>query len=43
LNAIKVLTSELVFVEPIIVNFEICAAPIKRALEYLDTDDVFDS
>lgn len=43
LTNIKVLTSEIVYVDPIIVNFEICAAPVQRALEYLDTDTVFDS
>ena len=43
LNAIKVLTSEMVFVDPIIVNFAICAAPVQRALEYLDSDLIFDS
>ena len=43
LNAIKILTSEMVFVDPIIVNFAICAAPIQRALEYLDSGLIFDS
>ena len=43
LNSIKVLTSEMVFVDPITVNFAICAAPIERALEYLDSDLIFDS
>lgn len=43
LAMIKVLTAEMVFVDPIFVNFAICAAPIARALEYLDSDLVFDS
>lgn len=43
LNSIKVLTSEMVFVDPITVNFAICAAPVERALEYLDSSLVFDS
>ena len=43
LNSIKVLTSEMVFVDPIIVNFALCAAPVQRALEYLDSDVIFDS
>lgn len=42
-SSIKILTSEVVYVDPIVVNFEICAAPVSRALEYLDTDVVFDS
>ena len=42
LNAIKVLTSEMVFVDPITVNFAICAAPTQRALEYLDSGLLFD-
>ena len=43
LTSIKVLTSEMVYLDPIDVYFEICAAPIRRALDYLDTDSVFDS
>lgn len=43
MNSIKILTSEIVYVDPIVVNFAICAAPVQRALEYLDTDSVFDS
>lgn len=43
LTSIKVLTSEMVYLDPIDVYFEICAAPVRRALEYLDTDSVFDS
>lgn len=43
LTSIKVLTAEMVFVDPILLNFEICAAPVARALEYLDNDSVFDS
>lgn len=42
LNSIKILTAEMVYVNPINVNFCICAAPIKRALEYFDNDSVFD-
>ena len=42
-SSIKILTSEVVYVDPIVVNVEICAAPVSRALEYLDTDVVFDS
>ena len=42
LGSIKVLTSEIVYVDPIIVEFDICAAPIERALEYFDTSSVFD-
>lgn len=42
-SSIKILTSEVVYVDPILVNFEICAAPVQRALEYLDSDSVFDS
>ena len=43
LTSIKVLTSEMVYLDPIDVYFEICAAPVRRALDYLDTDSVFDS
>lgn len=43
LNAIKLLTAEMVYVTPIDVNFQICAAPIERALEYFDNDEVFDA
>ena len=43
LNAIKVLTSEMVFVDPITVNFAVCAAPMERALQYLDSGLVFDA
>lgn len=43
LISIKILTSEIVYVDPVVVNFAICAAPVQRALEYLDTDSVFDS
>lgn len=43
LNSIKILTAEMVYVNPIDVNFQICAAPIERALEYFDTDEVFDA
>lgn len=43
LNSIKVLTAEMVFVDPINVNFSICAAPLQRALEYFDSDATFDS
>ena len=43
MNAIKVLTSEMVFVDPITVNFAVCAAPISRALQYLDSGLVFDA
>lgn len=43
LSLIKTLTAEMVYVDPIIVEFEICAAPIQRALDYFDTDTVFDS
>ncbi len=42
LKSIKVLTSEVVYVDPITVEFNICAAPVQRALEYFN-DDVFDS
>ena len=43
LTSIKVLTSEMVYLDPIDIYFEICAAPVRRALDYLDTDSVFDS
>ena len=43
LTSIKVLTSEMVYLDPIDVYFDICAAPVRRALDYLDTDSVFDS
>ena len=43
LTSIKVLTSEMVYLDPIDVYFEICTAPVRRALDYLDTDSVFDS
>ena len=42
LNAIKILTAELVFLDPIHVSFAICAAPVERVLEYLDEDTIFD-
>lgn len=42
LGSIKILTSEMVYVDPIIVNFDICAAPIERVLQYFDNDVVFD-
>lgn len=32
LNAIKVLTSEMVFVEPLEFRFALCAAPVERAV-----------
>ena len=43
LTSIKVLTSEMVYLDPIDVYFEICAAPVRRALDYFDADSVFDS
>lgn len=42
LGSIKILTSEMVYVDPIIVNFDICAAPVDRVLEYFDKDVTFD-
>lgn len=42
MNAIKILTAELVFLDPIHVSFAICAAPTERVLEYLDEDAIFD-
>jgi len=42
LSLIKVLTAEMVYIEPITVEFEICAAPVQRALQYLNTDSLFD-
>lgn len=43
LNLIKVLTAEMVYIEPIQVEFEICAAPIQRVLDYFNIDTVFDA
>jgi len=37
LNSIKVLTSEMVFVEPLDFRFALCAAPVERAIEYLQS------
>lgn len=42
LNSIKVLTSEMVFVEPLDFRFALCAAPVERAIEYLETQSLFD-
>ena len=42
LTAIKVLTSEMVFVDPVPYKFAICAAPIERAMKYLVDDSTFD-
>lgn len=43
LSLIKALTAEIVYVEPIIVEFEICAAPLQRALSYFNRDTIFDN
>lgn len=43
LEAIKVLTAEMVFVDPVTCMFALCAAPIERAIEYLISGSRFDS
>ena len=43
LTSIKVLTSEMVFVDPVTYMFALCAAPIERAMKYLVDDSTFDS
>ena len=42
LNSIKVMTAEMVFVEPLNVQFAICAAPLQVAYKYLAKDAMFD-
>lgn len=42
LNSIKVMTAEMVFVEPLDVQFAICAAPLQVAYKYLAKDAIFD-
>lgn len=42
LSLIKVLTAEIVYIEPITVEFEICAAPLQKALSYFTANDIFD-
>lgn len=43
LTAIKVLTSEMVFVDPVSYMFALCAAPMERAMKYLVDDSTFDA